>query len=393
MYLFGKRVDEIVANDIVRLVESKVQETRSLDYKLELKLSQDKDRKEFLYDITSLANTDGGCLIYGIEESKDEKGQNTGSPLAVKGITIDNYDKLVQQIEDIIKGNTDPPVSNIYVKEVSIGPFKMLIIGVAKTFGLPVMVTFNETNKFYKRRNSGKYAVDVYELNHLFMQNVVLKQNAQQFRIRRIDEVRNLAILPNIENFPSLFLHIIPFSFLSDKLVDLSNLENEEKTKLMKPMSPQSGWNFMYNADGFAAYSTGRVENKIYAYDQIFRNGIYEAYTASFLYPADQGGQKFMFLYGKEFVKNVLTKITSAFELLKYFEIEPPFFISLSFYGLQNSRINDNYNISNEFVRTELHLPQIVIPQYESKIYEHLKPILDILWQAAGIPNSPLYFN
>jgi len=45
-----------------------------------LKIDTGDDRKEFLYDITSLANTNGGIIIFGIEEKKDINGHNTGLP-------------------------------------------------------------------------------------------------------------------------------------------------------------------------------------------------------------------------------------------------------------------------------------------------------------------------
>jgi hypothetical protein len=35
-------------------------------------------------------------------------------------------------------------------------------------YGLPVMVTTNETNKFWRRKNAGKYAVGTFELNNMF---------------------------------------------------------------------------------------------------------------------------------------------------------------------------------------------------------------------------------
>lgn len=120
MYLFGKRADTLKAEDINRLLLNKVPENKTLDYKKELKSSQDKDKKELLFDVTSMSNTDGGCLIYGIEESKDEKGQNTGTPESIVGITIENYDKLAQQVEDIIKGNTEPRISNIVLNLIII---------------------------------------------------------------------------------------------------------------------------------------------------------------------------------------------------------------------------------------------------------------------------------
>ncbi|HEX3933110.1 MAG TPA: ATP-binding protein [Puia sp.] len=178
MYLFGKRADTLKEEDILRLVSNKIPENKSLDYKRDLKLSQDKDRKEFLFDVTSMANTDGGCLVYGIEEAKDEKGQNTGIPEMIVGFGIDNFDKLAQAIEDNIKGNTEPRITNIALNPITVKNKNVLVVGISKSLGLPVMVTFNETNKFYRRRNSGKYCVDVYELNQMFMQNLVLKESA-----------------------------------------------------------------------------------------------------------------------------------------------------------------------------------------------------------------------
>jgi len=94
MYIFGKRADSLKKEDVARLVQNKVQENKSLVYKRDLNLSLDKDKKDFLFDIAALSNTEGGCLIYGIQESKDEKGQNTGTPELIFGITVENRDKL-----------------------------------------------------------------------------------------------------------------------------------------------------------------------------------------------------------------------------------------------------------------------------------------------------------
>src|SRR5690554_990459 len=101
MYILGIRADKIQEADIKRLVENQIQESSNLDYKKELSISKDKDKKEFLFDVTAMYNTDGGCLVFGIEEEKDKDNQNTGKPKEITGIEIQNSDKLIQQIEDI----------------------------------------------------------------------------------------------------------------------------------------------------------------------------------------------------------------------------------------------------------------------------------------------------
>lgn len=392
MYLLGKRADMLDADDIKRLVQNKVPENKTLDYKKELNLSQDKDKKEFLFDITSLSNTDGGCLIYGIEESKDDKGQNTGTPDRIVGIPIDNYDKLAQRIEDIVKGNTEPSISNIVLNPLIIDEQNILVIGVSKSLGLPIMVTMNETNKFYRRRNSGKYSVDVYELNQMFLQNQVLRENAEKFRLQRIEKVRGLKVFPNIENSESLFIHIIPFNFLNEQMLDLSNAENMDIITTMKPMY-SSGWDFMFNLDGFSTFATSPDKLKIISYDQLIRNGVYETYTSKLVDNRESNGKTYRVIYGNAFILDILKKISSGLSVLKKFRIDPPFIISISINGVVGASIfsDGGYIFSRPFLVDEINLPPIVLPLFDTDIYKQLKPIFDIFWQSVSIPQSPQF--
>src|SRR5690606_16500226 len=146
----------------------------------------------------------------------------TGKPNEILGIDIENFDKLTQQIEDIIKNSSEPSITQLILNEIDINDKKVLVIGVPKGLGLPSMVTFNQTNKFYKRRNSGKFAVDVYELNQMFMQNQILTEKANEFRNKRLEKVLNKEIMPNLKTDTSFFIHIIPYSFLDSKSINLS---------------------------------------------------------------------------------------------------------------------------------------------------------------------------
>ena len=392
MYLLGKRADQIDAEDISRLVTNQIQETKALDYKKELKLSQDKDKKEFLFDITSMFNTDGGCLIYGIEERKDEKGQNTGIPESITGITIDNFDKLSQQIEDIIKANTEPSISNIVINRLLVDGANILVIGISKGLGLPTMVTFNETNKFYRRRNSGKYAVDVYELNQMFMQNQILKESAEKFRSDRIEKVLELKAFPILETASPCFIQIIPFTFQDEQLLDLSNANNMGLSTIMKPMYC-SGWDLMFNIDGVATFGISREERqKIISYDQLFRNGVYEAFTGQLIENyATTSGQTIKRISGAYFVKTVVDKITESFKVLKSFNVDAPYIICISLFETQGAVIYDGNNWSRPILTNEIKLPPLFLLTSEVDLYKVLKSNFDILWQASGYSQSPAY--
>ncbi|MFV0545086.1 MAG: helix-turn-helix domain-containing protein [Bacteroides sp.] len=389
MYILGKRADLLDEADIRRLVENRVQESKSLDYKKELKIGQDKDKKEFLYDVSAMYNTEGGCLVFGIEESKDEKGYNTGTPAAICGINIDNSDKLTQQIEDIIKGNSEPRISNIILNIIEMEGIFILVIGIPKGLGFPSMITFNESNKFYRRRNSGKYAVDVYELNQMFMQNQILKEYAEKFRSERIEKVRNLKVFPMLDNTASFFIQIIPFSFINERTLDFTQIESMNLTTTMRPMGA-SGWDKMFNLDGFATFSTSYDRQKITSYDQILRNGIYEVYTSSvFEQIKDDKGIEVNCIYGQYLISNTIEKIQNGLAVLQKFQIEPPFLICLSIHNIYNGTIKGDRLFRRRFMTNEIILPQIILPTYETNIYTELKSNFDILWQSIGYSSSP----
>lgn len=61
-----------------RCTSNAVSEGRTIDYKRELPGNSDGDKKEFLADVSSFANTSGGDLILGVDE-------NAGVPIQITG--------------------------------------------------------------------------------------------------------------------------------------------------------------------------------------------------------------------------------------------------------------------------------------------------------------------
>lgn len=389
MYLLNKRADTVTADDISRLIQNSVPESRSLDYKRELKLSQDKDKKEFLFDVTSFYNTEGGCLIYGIEESKDERNQNTGNPEKIVGLIIENQDKLSQQIEDVIKAGTEPAIANIILNFLIVADKNILVIGISKGMNLPAMVTFNESNKFYRRRNSGKYAVDVYELKEMFLQSQILKQSAESFRVERLDKIKNKQVFQDLDLTASLVIDIIPFSFLADQMVDLSNASNMGITTMMRPVQT-SGWDHLHNADGFATFAK-HYTGPVYSYDQLIRNGVYEIYTSGIFLSTELSGKVVNCLYRDYIIPTIMEKVKDGLLVLKKFQIEAPVLIGISILNVLGGAIKSEMYFSKPFTTNDILLPLTIVPTSDADIYQHLKPIFDLIWQSAGMPKAPVY--
>lgn len=167
MNLHGKPLSLVTEKDILQLIENEVPEGRDLDYKRDINLD---DRKEFLFDLTSFANTTGGIIIYGVEEKKDTNSKNTGTIGKLTGIGQINEDQLKQQINSIVADGINPNLTPLQFKFLKVQDVQILLIGISQNFGLPHMVVLNRTNKFYRRNTSGKYLMDVIELNAAFLQ-------------------------------------------------------------------------------------------------------------------------------------------------------------------------------------------------------------------------------
>ena len=62
--------EAIVESDLARLIVDGVGESKTLEYKEALTLVTDEQKREFLSDITALANTEGGDLVLGMKADK-----------------------------------------------------------------------------------------------------------------------------------------------------------------------------------------------------------------------------------------------------------------------------------------------------------------------------------
>ena len=85
------------------LVTQSVRERRTLEFKAALKLGKDSDRKEFLADVSSIANASGGDIIFGIN---DEDGVAVG----VNGLDQFSPDQDQLKVEEIIRNGIKPRI-------------------------------------------------------------------------------------------------------------------------------------------------------------------------------------------------------------------------------------------------------------------------------------------
>ena len=378
--------NQITEENLQALIDNKVVERKTIEYKQALPSNSDKGKREFLADVSSFANTSGGDLIYGIIEDK-----KTGAPKSLEGLSIENVDQEILRLDNMIRAGIEPRMPSVSIRHIPLKNSRVaLIIRVAKSWISPHRVTYKGHDKFYSRSSNGKYPLDVAELRVAFNLSETITERIRNFRLDRISKIfDNETPVPFYDN-PKIVLHLIPIiSFNPAQSYDIEKIASQPAK--LKPIYC-SGWNDRYNLDGFLSYSAGR-EEKSHSYVQLYRNGIIEAVEGLLLEPHEET----LFIPSIAYEKELIISLTNYLSLLKTLNVELPIFIFLTLLRVKGYlmavntwrfRTHETHTID----RDVLLLPEVIVGSYDTPSDKILKPCFDSIWNACGFPRD-LYYN
>jgi len=264
-------IDESV---LISLIDDKVPEGKNIEYKEKSVGAADADRKEFLADVSSFANTSGGLILFGIKAID-------GIPVKLTGLEI-NGDKEILRLENLVRDGIEPRIPGIAMRTVTISSGSIvLLIKIPRSWSLPHMVSFKGNSRFYSRNSVGKYPLDVGELRDLFAISETIYERVRNFRSERLAQIIAGETPIPIPDSAKIVLHLMPLnSFDPATKYDLSSFG--EKSSQLRPIRAV-GWGYRYNFDGFVTYNLLRDSPLAYTYLQIFRSGIVEAVETGLL--------------------------------------------------------------------------------------------------------------
>lgn len=381
--MIPKAFDDIEEQDLQILVDNGVLEGKTIEYKQELTVSSDKEKKEFLADVSSFANASGGDLIYGIVEDR-----STGAPERLEGLTIINEDKETRKLEEMIRYGIQPRIPSVNIRAIPLKDNKTaLIIRVLKSWVSPHRVVYGGYDKFYSRNSKGKYPLDVGELRIAFNLSSGITEQIRKFRESRISEIyANETPVPLLKN-AKIVLHLIPLSSVSSgQIYDISRLPLDPRT--IVPFSSSYGWNGRYNLDGYLTYSKAENMVEVHSYVQLFRNGILEAVECSLLDNSD------LKIPHVAFEEKIMNAFKSYISILEKLNVGMPIFAFLTLVDVKGYSMATGPSWifrGNTINKDVLSLPEIITENSEFEVEKVLKPWFDTIWNACGFPCSLNY--
>jgi hypothetical protein len=384
-------LSEIDGATIRTLVDNCVAEQRSLDYKERLPGGSDADKKEFLADVASLANTGGGYVVFGIADRRDTEGRSTGEPDHIVGLASINADQEKLRLDQVIRTSIDPRVAGVEWKLVDDlgGDGPVLVLHVPRSFRAPHMVTFKGSSRFFARSSAGKYQLDVDEIRSAFLTAESVPERIRDFRADRLARIEaGETPMPLDRRGGVLVLHVVPLtSIVGTSGFDLAAAAGSITTAL--PPIRTSSWNHRYNLDGFFTYSE-IPERGTHAYNLCFRNGRVEVVDTFLLHGHQARDTGPPIIPSLAVAEEVHDSLANILKLYKAQNVEPPVVVMLTLLGVAGYELatgaevwRDPYR-SHEIDRAALLLSEVVIDHLDADVRAATHPILDELWQASG---------
>ena len=378
-----KQLELIKESDLEDLILNQTSEGKKIEYKKTIFGNKDSDKKEFLADVSSFANTMGGDIIYGLEEVD-------GIPKTITGLKETNVDALKLRIESIIQNGVRPRIPNIKVHDVKCSSGTVIIIRIPRSWASPHMVTFGNHSKFFSRNSAGKYQLDVDELRTAFLISETGAERIRNFRIDRLGKIISGDTPILLKDTPKIVFHIVPFNAF-DLRVKLDIINTLRDFSKLRPLGANS-WNHRYNFDGILTYSTIPNTDFAYSYLQIFQNGILEAVQSSLLKLRDDR----KIIPSIAFEEYLIKGLPNLLTIQRQIGVEPPLFIMLSLLDVQGYIMGVDtsrflYENFHPIDKKDLVIPEIMIESFECEYAKVLKPLFDSVWNATGHAGSINY--
>jgi hypothetical protein len=382
MIFATKDAFDVNEEDLDSLVANKVSESRLLDYKINLDARTDAEKREFLADVSSFANTEGGYIIFGVKEE-------SGLAKEIVGVDVENADQIILHLSNIIRDGLEPSLHDV---NIGVLPLKngrsIILIEIPRSWGAPHMVTFNKHRHFYGRHSAGKYLMDVHALRRSFSTSTDAIERLSSIRARRVDLIEKSETPLPIRQGPKVIIHLMPLS-QNDKNTRISFKNFQNKLNYFHFMH-WSIHNYKIGYDGLTIYSNNVNPDKISnAYTSVQQNGHIEVVEKLV---SDNNAY-----YAQDYEKSIVDLLDKLQEFYKVEKIDLPFVVFISLIGVYNfTLIHEDIKWSlgdKAFDRNHILLPEILVHSYSSRPDEYLKSTFDLIWNSAGWPDSLNYQN
>jgi len=107
--------------DIKALIDGGVEESTTLEYKRNFAKQNPHWKEELAKDVSAMANSNGGTIIYGIKEKENKKGSPEGSSIPIDICPIPATEMKKDQLTQLLATIIQPKIEDIEILYLNMG--------------------------------------------------------------------------------------------------------------------------------------------------------------------------------------------------------------------------------------------------------------------------------
>lgn len=363
---------------IESLIEARSPEAQRLEFKRELPGSKESEKKEFLADVSAMANASGGHILYGVSESD-------GCADAITGIVDPDLGEVTHRLQQLISSGIEPRLSGISFEVIAVGDAKIVVVEVPQSLLRPHWVSAYGDRRFYIRHHSEKLPMSIDEIRSAFIQAAGVQERALQWSSARIAALTSQEFPQSKERTIWTCIHVIPFAAFSGYAPPRFNVVVAPNDMLpsVRHESVDPRPNYL------GVRSTLRDGSRLIEYLQIYRDFRIEA-----VFPAGEEvqGRPILWQQSNEHLSNRWLKRLATWMDAQAYPF--PAIVQMSVLGCEGAVIQ---SLNGAFQWRTAEKTLVVEPvSIESSSFDPnllLKPAYDHVWQSFGRDGSPNYTN
>jgi hypothetical protein len=339
-----------------------------------------KEKRELCKDISALANSQGGYLVFGIAETN-------GIPTSISGIQFDDAAK--QQLFQILTSGISPRVQNLFDREVPLcNGLKALILKIEPD-GYLHQVKYND-NRYYKRTGTITIAMESSDVETFFRSTgpSTREKEVQEIIDDYYDALKSKKYFKGIEGKGICALAIVPE--VPSINLDLSRLPGNFNT-LFEPIYYFSG-SLSSEISGHSkfTFACGTNDRVPYAVTEITGLGEVKAYNSSMLQ------SHYDMQENRYDIPNIAyeCKITTTFHRyltsLKKCGVSGPFFIHTAMLNVQGYSMRRELRFGGQVFQGEdirpplCHVPNDTHFATKQEVEKVVRPMFDYVCREFG---------
>lgn len=387
MSLHHLKLESVTEADLQRLVDERFGESKVLEFKRALQVETDDQKREFLSDVTAMANSEGGESIYGIAE-KD------GVASEVCGLRNFNADETIRKLENLLRDFVQPRLKVLFHVVALASGNTGLIVRVPRSLTAPHMVRHQGITRFCGRNANGKYDLDVHELRSAFVANESFGEKLKNFRLDRLNRIISGETMVPMVSPHHVVLHLLPVEGArNDRFLTGEDFRKLQNTLQISPPSKGNSWGPRTNFDGLLVNSE-TSERKSFSYLQFFRSGSVEIVDSYILQQKEiaPNQQVQNWIPAGMHESRMIDFAKQALDALEVLGFQPPIILGLSLLNIRGfflfrgsvGYFDGSYPVSKDHLITS----EILLEDRLGLVENSLRPAFDQIWNACGIERS-----